>query len=56
MAKRIDELQAILDRATRLYYESGTSDISDSEYDALSRELEALKYEHLELGETNAEE
>ncbi|MCA8944013.1 MAG: NAD-dependent DNA ligase LigA, partial [Planctomycetes bacterium] len=46
---RVRELREKLERASRLYYEEGTSDISDSEYDELFAELQAIEREHPEL-------
>lgn len=44
--ERIDELVAALARHDRLYHELGTPEISDWEYDALFRELQALEAAH----------
>ena len=35
----IDKLVAMLKNASQLYYNSGTSDLTDDEYDALVNEL-----------------
>jgi DNA ligase (NAD+) len=48
-ARRIDELVEALERHGRLYYVEDRPEISDAEYDALYRELEALEAEHPEL-------
>jgi len=48
-ARRIDELVEALERHSRLYYQEDRPEISDAEYDALYRELEALEAEHPEL-------
>jgi DNA ligase (NAD+) len=47
--QRIQELTEELHRANRLYYELGKPELSDSQYDALMRELRELEAEHPEL-------
>jgi len=48
-ASRIDALVEALNRHIRLYYLEDRPEISDAEYDALYRELEALEADHPEL-------
>jgi len=48
--RRIDHLTGELNRHSRLYYVYDRPEISDAEYDRLSRELEALEAEWPELG------
>ncbi|MFM6971677.1 MAG: NAD-dependent DNA ligase LigA [Rhodoluna sp.] len=48
-AKRVEELVDELNKHRRAYYEGNTVLISDSDYDALLHELEALEAEHPEL-------
>ena len=47
--RRAQALREKLDHAASLYYDQGTSPISDAEYDQLFRELQALEAEHPEL-------
>jgi hypothetical protein len=47
--QRIQELTEELHRANRLYYELGKPELSDSQFDALMRELRELEAEHPEL-------
>lgn len=47
--KRIEELRRKIEEHDRRYYEENQPVISDGEYDALVRELEALEREHPEL-------
>jgi DNA ligase (NAD+) len=51
---RIRHLRAELDRHNRLYYTQATPEISDADYDALFRELEALEKQHPELADPNS--
>ena len=44
--ERAAELRAEIERHNRLYYEADAPEITDAEYDALLRELEALEAEH----------
>jgi DNA ligase (NAD+) len=46
---RIEELRALVRHHNRLYYVEDSPEISDAEYDALYKELEALEAEHPEL-------
>ncbi|KAB7746594.1 NAD-dependent DNA ligase LigA [Nostocoides sp. F2B08] len=46
---RVQELRERIEEASAAYYDRDTSLISDAEYDALVRELEALEREHPEL-------
>ena len=48
-AARAAELRRILERAGRAYYVLDKPEMSDAEYDALFRELQALEAEHPEL-------
>ena len=48
MKERIEELRRELHRHNRLYYVEAKPDISDREYDAMMKELEALEAEHPE--------
>lgn len=48
-AKRVEELVDELNRHRRAYYEGNTTLISDAEYDALHKELEALENQFPEL-------
>jgi len=48
-SQRAAELRADLDRFSRRYYNEGTSEVSDAEYDRLFRELEQLEARHSEL-------
>jgi DNA ligase (NAD+) len=47
--RRIDELVEAIERHNRLYYLEDRPEISDAEYDALFRELQALEEAHPEL-------
>ncbi len=47
--QRIAQLRAELERHNYLYYVQDTPEISDAQYDALLRELEALEHAHPEL-------
>jgi len=47
--KRIDELRRLLEHHNRLYYLLDAPTISDSDYDALFRELQALEGEYPDL-------
>ncbi len=47
--ERAARLRAELSRHERLYYNEAKPEISDSEYDALFRELESLEAEHADL-------
>ncbi|MCH2104525.1 MAG: NAD-dependent DNA ligase LigA [Planctomycetes bacterium] len=47
--ERAEWLRAELTRHERLYYNEAKPEISDAEYDALFRELEAIEAEHQEL-------
>ncbi|MGM0524746.1 MAG: NAD-dependent DNA ligase LigA [Pseudomonadota bacterium] len=49
MKKRIRELEDLLTRYNREYYELDEPSVPDSEYDRLFRELQALEEEHPEL-------
>jgi DNA ligase (NAD+) len=49
-ARRIAELRREIARHNRLYYELDRPEISDADYDELSRELRALERDHRELG------
>lgn len=51
---RIRHLRAELDRHNRLYYTQATPEISDADYDALFRKLEALEKQHPELADPNS--
>lgn len=42
---RIEELRAVIDYHSRLYYDNDTPEIEDDEFDALTRELKALEAE-----------
>lgn len=48
-AKRAEELRALLNHHSNLYYNEDAPTISDQEYDALMRELKALEKAHPEL-------
>ncbi len=52
--KRLSDLRATLDYHNRLYYTQASPEISDSEYDLLFRELEALEREHPEFHDPNS--
>lgn len=47
--RRIAELRQRIERADDLYYNRGEPELTDTEYDALFRELGALEQEHPEL-------
>lgn len=47
--QRIKELRRIIEKNNRLYYEKDAPELSDFEYDALSRELKALEAQFPEL-------
>ena len=47
--RRVAELRRKIRHADELYYNEGTPEMADSEYDALFRELVALEEEHPEL-------
>ena len=47
--RRIDKLRETIERHNRLYYVADAPEISDSEYDALFRELQQLEEQHPEL-------
>lgn len=49
VTKRAAKLRRDLTEHARLYYHEGVSQVSDAEYDAQYRELEALEAEHPEL-------
>ena len=49
---RLEELYERIGHHARLYYEQDAPVISDAEYDALLRELEALEKKHPELART----
>ncbi|QDU86172.1 DNA ligase [Planctomycetes bacterium Pla163] len=46
---RVEQLRRDLTEYARLYYHEGVSHVSDAEYDALYRELQALEAQHPEL-------
>lgn len=48
-AERIEELRERIRRADHLYYNEGTPELSDAEYDGLFRELRKLEQDHPEL-------
>ena len=48
-AERVDELRATIRYHNERYYELDEPEISDAEYDALVRELQALEEEHPDL-------
>lgn len=52
--RRAAQLASELRRHDALYYQSDRPEISDAEYDALRRELEALEREHPELRDTDS--
>ena len=52
--ERIAWLRSELERHNRLYYIQADPEISDSEYDALFRELEGLEHSHPELDSPNS--
>jgi DNA ligase (NAD+) len=49
IAKRLKTLRETIERHNRLYYLEDAPQITDAEYDALFRELQALEAEHPEL-------
>ncbi|MBV9455482.1 MAG: NAD-dependent DNA ligase LigA, partial [Rubrobacter sp.] len=49
MRGRIVELRELIRHHNRLYYAEDAPEISDGEYDALYKELEAFEAEHPEL-------
>jgi DNA ligase (NAD+) len=49
IAERITELRRRIEEANRRYHELDDPELTDAEYDALVRELEALEREHPEL-------
>ncbi len=49
LATRINELHAILEVASRQYYNEGQPTMSDAQYDLLFRELQDLEREHPDL-------
>ncbi len=49
LEKRVRQLREALERHNRLYYVEDAPEITDAEYDALFRELQALEAEHPEL-------
>lgn len=48
-AARCAELRALIERHNRLYYEEAQPEITDVEFDALLRELEAIEQDHPSL-------
>ena len=48
-SKRAEELRALLNHHSNLYYNEDAPTISDQEYDALMRELKMLESSHPEL-------
>ena len=48
-AKRYEELCALLNHYSTLYYDQDDPAVSDQEYDSLTRELKAIEAEHPEL-------
>ena len=51
---RMDELTRLLDHHNYIYYSKGESEIPDSEYDKLFRELEELEKAHPSLADPNS--
>ncbi len=47
--RRVAELRALIERHNDLYYVHATPEVSDAEFDALMRELDALERAHPEL-------
>ena len=45
-SKRAEELRALLNHHSNLYYNEDAPTISDQEYDALMRELKMLEFSH----------
>jgi len=52
--KRIESLRAEIARSDELYYRETQPEISDSEYDALKRELEGLEKQYPELSSADS--
>jgi DNA ligase (NAD+) len=52
--RRIDWLSAELERHLRLYHQEDAPEISDAEYDALFRELQALEAAHPDLARSDS--
>src|SRR5688500_8841214 len=48
-AARADELRGLIEHHNRRYHELDDPEISDAEYDALVRELQAIEEQHPEL-------
>lgn len=48
-AKRIEELRAVIDYHSRLYYDNDRPEIEDDEFDALTRELKELEAAYPDL-------
>lgn len=53
-AQRVDELRALLEHHNHRYYVLDEPEVSDAEYDALFRELQALEADHPELDDPNS--
>lgn len=53
-ALRIQTLREVLERHAYLYYVLDTPEVSDSEYDALFRELQTLESQHPDLDDPNS--
>jgi DNA ligase (NAD+) len=51
LRRRVEELRALIQRHNDLYYLRATPEISDAEFDALMRELDALERAHPELAD-----
>jgi len=49
LEKKVEKLRRSIERHNRLYYVDDAPEITDAEYDALFRELQALEAEHPEL-------
>jgi DNA ligase (NAD+) len=49
LERKLQRLRATIERHNRLYHVEDTPEITDAEYDALFRELQALETEHPEL-------
>ena len=47
--KKVEKLRQSIERHNRLYYVEDAPEITDAEYDALFRELQALEAEHPKL-------
>lgn len=54
VAERVAELRSELDHHLKQYHQLDAPEISDSQYDALMRELEALEAEHPELADVSS--